>query len=48
MNAYSKASCHPERGLLFAPKREEGPQSKHLCRLAAATAAAGYSHENLT
>jgi len=40
--------CHPERGLIFAPKREDQPQSKDPYTLCSAAAASGNSHEKRT
>jgi hypothetical protein len=34
--------------LIFAPKREDQPQSKDPCNAGGATAASGNSHEKLT
>jgi hypothetical protein len=41
-------SCHPERGLIVAPKRDDQPQSKDPYTLHGISAAAGSSHEKLT
>jgi hypothetical protein len=40
--------CHPERGLFFAPKREEQPQSKDPYPTWSADIASGSSNEKLT
>jgi hypothetical protein len=40
--------CHPERGLIIAPKREDQPQSKDPYLAGTAIAASVNSHEKLT
>jgi hypothetical protein len=41
-------NCHPERGLIFALKREDQPQSKDPDAQRNASADSEHSHEKLT
>ncbi len=44
----SPQPCHPERGLIFAPKREDQPQSKDPYTLIILAVDSWDSHEKLT